>query len=317
MPAIDSVEQIEFNQTKSYYMKNLKMIAMAMMAILMSASFVACDKEDDNTGDLNLKGRWYAKTDSVSNLMIVNEDNSVVTYKASNYQSWENIKGNLAIEGNEIAIYLEDGNKISGSCAITGNTLTINTANGEYKYSRLAEETNLTGEWNYSNITFNANVKVDEIVIPGGTINGIEVPPTVMQTSQLSGKFIEYAGQRYFRNIKFNNDGTMSYDVTKEEGDLSMTKNYSIDGLNMTVTGKTAGHDISSTFMVFQSFDNNTAYFVFSKENIAEMFIGYALMLFEGGIAPDVTDEALEAYKKAFTEAFDFYSVEFVIKRTI
>ena len=293
------------------------MIAMAMMAILLSVSFVACDRDDDNTGDLNLKGRWYAKTDSVSNLMIVNEDNSVVTYKASNYQSWENIKGSLAIEGNEIVIYLEDGNKISGSCAITGNTLTINTANGEYKYSRLAEETNLTGEWNYSNITFKANVKVDEIVIPGGTINGIEVPPTVMQTSQLSGKFIEYAGQRYFRNIKFNNDGTMSYDVTKEDGDLSMTKNYSIDGLNMTVTGKTAGHDISSTFMVFQSFDNNTAYFVFNKENIAEMFIGYALMLFEGGIAPDVTDEALEAYKKAFTEAFDFYSVEFVIKRTI
>ena len=293
------------------------MIAMAMMAILMSASFVACDKEDDNTEDLNLRGRWYAKTDSVSNLMIVNEDNSVVTYKASNYQSWENIKGSLAIEGNEIVIYLEDGNKISGSCAITGNTLTINTANGEYKYSRLAEETNLTGEWNYSNITFNANVKVDEIVIPGGTINGVEVPPTIMQTSQLSGKFIEYAAQRYFRNIKFNNDGTMSYNVTKEDGNLSMTKNYSIDGLNMTVTGKTAGHDISSTFMVFQSFDNNTAYFVFNKENVAEMFIGYALMLFEGGIAPDVTDEALEAYKQAFTNAFDFYSVEFVIKRTI
>ena len=293
------------------------MIAMAMVAILLSVSFVACDRDDDNTGDLNLKGRWYAKTDSVSNLMIVNEDNSVVTYKASNYQSWENIKGNLAIEGNEIVIYLEDGNKISGSCAITGNTLTINTANGEYKYSRLAEETNLTGEWNYSNITFNANVKVDEIVIPGGTINGIEVPPTVMQTSQLSGKFIEYAAQRYFREIKFNSDGTMSYNVTKEDGNLSMTKNYSIDGLNMTVTGKTAGHDISSTFMVFQSFDNNTAYFVFNKENIAEMFIGYALMLFEGGIAPDVTDEALEAYKQAFTNAFDFYSVEFVINRAI
>ena len=45
------------------------------------------------------------------------------------------------------------------------------------------------------------------------------------------------------------------------------------------------------------------------------MFIGYALMLFEGGIAPDVTDEALEAYKQAFTEAFDFYSVQFIIKR--
>ena len=288
---------------------------MAMAAIFMSASFVACDTDENSTDNLNLKGRWYAKTDSVSNLLIINEDNSVVAYKASNYQSWEDIKGNLAVDGNEITIYLEDGNNISGSATVTGNTLTLKTSNGEYKYSRLAEETNLTGEWNYSNITFSANVKNEEIVIPGGTINGVEVPPTIMQTSQLSGKFIEYAGQRYFRNIKFTQDGKMTYDVLKEEGELSMTKNYSIDGLNMTVTGETAGHNISSTFMVLQSIDTNTAYFIFNKEDIAEMFIGYALMLFEGGIAPDVTDEALEAYKKAFTEAFEFYSVEFIINR--
>ena len=83
----------------------------------------------------------------------------------------------------------------------------------------------------------------------------------------------------------------------------------------MTGTGETANHAIGSTFMVMQSFDNNTAYFVFDKDTVADMFIGYALMLFEGGVAPDVTDEALEAYKKAFTEAFDYYSVEFVITR--
>ena len=53
----------------------------------------------------------------------------------------------------------------------------------------------------------------------------------------------------------------------------------------------------------------------FALWNIADMFIGYALMLFEGGIAPDVTDEALQAYKKAFTEAYDYYSVEFIINR--
>ena len=291
------------------------MIVMAMAAILMSVNFISCDNGDGDTEDLVLKGRWYAKSDSVRNLLIISEDNSVVTHKASNYKSWENVKGNLSVDGNDIVIYFEDGNTLAGSCTITGNTLTISTTNGEYKYSRLAEETNLTGEWNYSNITFKANVKVDEIVIPGGTINGIEVPPTVMQTSQLSGEFIKYAAQRYFRNVKFNNDGTMTYNVLKDEGDLSLTKNYSIDGLNMTVTGETAGHEIESTFKVLQSFDKDTAYFVFDKENVAEMFIGYALMLFEGGIAPDVTDEALEAYKKAFTEAFEFYSVEFIINR--
>ena len=296
-------------------MKALKTISMAMIAVLMSVSFVACNTEDDNVENLNLKGKWYTKTESVNNLLIVNDDNSVVTFKVSNYESWENVKGNLTVDGNEISIYFEDGNSLSGTCTVTDNILTINTNNGEYKYSRLADETNLVGDWNYSNITFSAKAIKDEIVIPGGTINGVEVPPTVMQTAQLSGEFIEFAAQRYFRNIKFNNDGTMAYNVLKDEGDLSLTKNYSIDGLNMTVSGETAGHKIASTFMVLQSYDNNTAYFIFNKENIAEMFIGYALMLFEGGIAPDVTDEALNAYKKAFTEAFDYYRVEFIINR--
>ncbi|MBR6774583.1 MAG: hypothetical protein IKM23_02565 [Bacteroidales bacterium] len=294
-------------------MKALKKISMAMIAVLMSVSFVACNPDDNSTEDL--KGRWYTKTESVNNLLIINDDNSVVSFKVSNYESWENVKGNLTVDGNEISIYFEDGNSLSGTCTVTDNILTINTNNGEYKYSRLADETNLVGDWNYSNITFSAKAIKDEIVIPGGTINGVEVPPTVMQTAQLSGEFIEFAAQRYFRNIKFNNDGTMAYNVLKDEGDLSLTKDYSIDGLNMTVSGETAGHAIASTFMVLQSYDNNTAYFIFNKENIAEMFIGYALMLFEGGIAPDVTDEALNAYKKAFTEAFDYYRVEFIINR--
>ena len=222
--------------------------------------------------------------------------------------------GNLTVDGNQVNIYFEDGYSLAGTATLQDSILIISTTNGEYRYSRLAEETNLTGDWNYSNITYSAKPIKDEIVIPGGIINGEEVPPTIMQTSQISGKFIEYAAQRYFRNIKFEN-GTMTYSVLKVEQEVSMTKNYSIDGLNMTITGATAGHDIESAFMVLQSYDKNTAYFIFNKETIAEMFTGFALMLLEGGIAPEVNDEALEAYKKAFTEAFDYYRVEFVITR--
>lgn len=297
-------------------MKNLKMIAMAMMAIIMGLSFTACDSDDNNVGfQVNLKGRWYSKTDSLRELLMIQENNSVVAYRVYNYDSWNNINGNLTVIGNVINILFEDGNNVSGTFTVNGNALTIHTTNGVYEYSKLADETNLTGAWNYSNITFKAKAIKDEIVIPGGTINGEVVPSTVMQTEQLSGKFIEYAAQRYFRNIVFNNDGTLTYNVLKGEADFPMTKNYSIDGLNMTVTGVTAGHTIESTFMVMQSNDSNTAYFIFDKEDVADMFIGYALMLFEGGVAPDVTDEALEAYKKAFTEAYDYYSVEFVINR--
>ena len=287
---------------------------MAMVAICMSISFMACESDDHKTENINLKGRWYSKTETVNNLLIINDDNSVVTYKVSDYESWESINGNLTVEGNKVNIYFQDGNTMAGTATLQDSILIISTTNGEYRYSRLAEETNLTGDWNYSNITYSAKPIKDEIVIPGGIINGEEVPPTVMQTSQISGKFIEYAAQRYFRNIKFEN-GTMTYSVLKEEQEVPMTKNYSIDGLNMTITGATAGHDIESAFMVLLSYDNNTAYFIFNKETVAEMFTGFALMLLEGGVAPEVNDEALEAYKKAFTEAFDYYKVEFVITR--
>ena len=288
---------------------------MAMVAILMSISFMACESDDKKTENINLKGRWYSKTETVNNLLIINDDNSVVTYKVSDYESWESINGNLTVDGNKVSFYFEDGYSLAGTATLQDSILIISTTNGEYRYSRLAEETNLTGDWNYSNITYSAKPIKDEIVIPGGIINGEEVPPTVMQTSQISGKFIEYAAQRYFRNIKFEN-GTMTYSVLKEEHEVPMSKNYSIDGLNMTITGATASHDIESAFMVLQSYDKNTAYFIFNKETIAEMFTGFALMLLEGGIAPEVNDEALEAYKKAFTEAFDYYKVEFVITRT-
>lgn len=286
------------------------------MAILMSVSFVACDSDDDNTATpVSLKGRWYSKTESLRDLLIINEDNSVVAYRVYNYESHEDIHGVLTVNGSNLSISFEDGNRVSGTFAITENTLSINTSNGVYTYSRLADETNLVGNWNYSNITFSAKPVKDEIVIPGGTINGQVVPPTIMQTSQLSGEFIKYAAQRYFRNVEFKNDGTFTYDVLTNGEDYPMTKNYAIDGLYLTVSGETAEHEIESTFKVLQSKDKNTVYFVFDKEDVANMFIGYALMLFEGGVAPEVTDEALEDYKKAFTEAFDYYSVEFIITR--
>lgn len=289
---------------------------MALMAILMSVCFVACDSDDDNTGNpVSLKGRWYNKTESLRDLLIINEDNSVVAYRVYNYESHEDIHGVLTVNGTNLSISFEDGNRVSGTFAITENTLSINTSNGVYTYSRLADETDLVGKWDYSNITFSAKPVKDEIVIPGGTINGQVVPPTIMQTSQLSGEFIKYAAQRYFRNVEFKNDGTFTYDVLTNGEDYPMTKNYAIDGLYLTVSGETAEHEIESTFKVLQSKDKNTVYFVFDKEDVANMFIGYALMLFEGGVAPEVTDEALEDYKKAFTEAFDYYSVEFIITR--
>ena len=138
---------------------------MAMIAICMSISFMACESDDQKTENINLKGRWYSKTEAVSNLLIINGDNSVVTYKVSDYESWEGINGNLTVDGNKVNIYFQDGNTLAGTATLQNSILIISTTNGEYRYSRLAEETNLTGDWNYSNITYSAKPIKDEIEI--------------------------------------------------------------------------------------------------------------------------------------------------------
>lgn len=289
------------------------MIVMALVAAFMCVNFVACNPEDDNNIE-KLVGKWYLESDSLKELMVIYENNSIVTYRVNEHESWYNVKGEVMTNDDEITLKFENGNSVTGTFKVEDNYFFINTSNGEYKYTRLAKETNLVGEWNYKEIVLSARAIKDEIVIPGGTINGVEVPPTVVPTSQLTGGFIDFAAQHYFRNIKFTDKGTMTYSVLKGEEELTMTKNYSIDDLYMTVSGETAGHKIESNFMVLQDM-NNAASLLFEKEFIAEMFIGYALMLYEGGVAPDVTEEALEAYRQSFLEAFDYYRVDFRITR--
>ena len=71
-------------------MKNLKMFVMAVIAMVMSVSFVACDSDDDNTATpVSLKGRWYSKSETLRELLIINDDNSVVAYRVYNYASYE------------------------------------------------------------------------------------------------------------------------------------------------------------------------------------------------------------------------------------
>jgi uncharacterized lipoprotein YehR (DUF1307 family) len=55
-------------------MKTLKKMVMAMVAICMSISFMACESDDHKTENINLKGRWYSKTETVNNLLIINDD---------------------------------------------------------------------------------------------------------------------------------------------------------------------------------------------------------------------------------------------------
>ena len=68
-------------------MKKIKMLLMALVAVVMGATFVACDSDDNNTPPtVSLKGRWYSKTETLRELLIIQYDNSVVANRVYNYE---------------------------------------------------------------------------------------------------------------------------------------------------------------------------------------------------------------------------------------
>lgn len=63
------------------------------------------------------------------------------------------------------------------------------------------------------------------------------------------------------------------------------------------------------------SISKNLNEFMIIKEELANMFAGYAIMLAEGGLAPQPDAAALEAFKKSFVDAFVYYNVTLRLRK--
>ena len=93
-----------------------------------------------------------------------------------------------------------------------------------------------------------------------------------------------------------------------------MTKDYQITDNIMKVTGKVGNVDIDIQFIAFLDDSKDEAYLFLTKESIADMFIGYGLMLREGDVS-EGSDEALEEFRESFLEVFENFAVIIYLSR--
>lgn len=284
-----------------------------ILVVAMSLSFISCNK--NSSEPFALQGRWYHMSESFHQLMLIKADGSVVTYRKSNRQFWNNISGVVKIDGDKITITFEDGNNVAGTFSRKDNVLTISTSNGVYVYNQLASDTNVVGKWNIYNVSCDVKAIKDEVELPSGTMNDGAVVPTSLKTADMQGRFVEFALERYMRNIEFTNDGKMLYDVLKEGNEIPMSKNYQINDISMNITGETAGYSFSSQFKILQVYEGDKAAMLLSKENMVDLMLGYSTMLYAGGVSPEATSEQLAQFKQSFLDAFEYFDVTIRIER--
>lgn len=286
--------------------KVLKNLLLAMVAFL---GFVACSDDDDITVKVNLEGKWLHMSDNYKELLIVNADHTFLSTGADDEAAWVSVKGKIEMDDDTFTYTNENGESYSGTYNSNGGdeTLSMSIGGKTCVYKKMLEEFSLTGTWkSVKTMSFIKAVK-DELSLPFGSIvNGEEILP-VVKTAEIKGEFIEKAIEAYFRNVEFKDNGEMSYYVIKDGEETQMTKKYTLADNVLTVTGKVGNIEIDNQFMAFQSPSKRESFLLLTKENIADMFVGYALMLREGNVS-EGSSESLVEFKKEFMEVFENFA---------
>lgn len=284
--------------------RTVKSILMGIAAAVVALGFVACSKDDEAAG--SLKGKWLLMTDNNKVLLVINADHTFFTTGAMEDTIWASVEGKIILDGDNITLSTKAKDAV-GTYKLADDKLTLNIGGETFVYNKLLEKFSLEGSWKCVNtLSFIKAVK-DELTLPFGSIvNGSEIP-TVVKTANIKGEFVEKAIEAYFRNVEFKENGKMTYKVVKNGQEEAMTKNYVLDNNMLRITGRVGSVDVDNQFMAFQNPNKQQSFLFLTKENIADMFVGYGFMLREGNIS-EGSNESLEAFREEFIETFENFA---------
>jgi hypothetical protein len=127
-----------------------------LMVTAVATLFTACNKEADHNNvkhdhSADIVGTWTCLTADYAEALIINADGSAVSYGVENGEYWENVKGSVIVDGDNITMNFEDNDNLTGHFdIIPGQSFSLFEDSGEryiYQYcaNDLSEE--IIGMW--------------------------------------------------------------------------------------------------------------------------------------------------------------------------
>ena len=127
-----------------------------LMFAAVGVLFTACNKETNHNNDkhdhsADIVGTWTCLTADYAEALIINADGSAVSYGVENGEYWENVRGSVIVDGDNITMNFEDNDNLTGHFdIIPGQSFSLYEDSGEryiYQYcaNDLADE--IIGMW--------------------------------------------------------------------------------------------------------------------------------------------------------------------------
>ena len=126
------------------------------MFAAVATLFTACNNEADDNNvkhdhSADIVGTWTCLTENYAEALIINADGTAVSYGVENGEYWENVRGTVTTNGNDITMTFEDDDNLTGHFdIIPGMAFSLFEDSGEryvYQYCKedLSEE--IIGMW--------------------------------------------------------------------------------------------------------------------------------------------------------------------------
>ena len=126
------------------------------MFAAVATLFTACNNEADDNNvkhdhSVDIVGTWTCLTENYAEALIINADGTAVSYGVENGEYWENVRGTVTTNGNDITMTFEDDDNLTGHFdIIPGMAFSLFEDSGEryvYQYCKedLSEE--IIGMW--------------------------------------------------------------------------------------------------------------------------------------------------------------------------
>ena len=204
----------------------------------------ACDNKpehiyDDHSADL--VGTWTCLTENYAEALIINADGTAVSYGVEDGEYWENVRGTVVTEGNNITMTFEDDDNLTGHFdIIPGMAFSLFEDSGEryvYQYCEndLADE--IVGMWVCNDAPVEEN---DEMLIQTFNADGT----TLITGMTLIGDILNH--QSAYKVI-----GDLLFIIMPEGYELQ----YSCSRIQYNANGTTMGDVMTHyTFVVTEDF---------------------------------------------------------------
>ena len=289
-------------------MKTLRMIGMAIVAVVLGFAMSSCENDDDVDPYKDypqlIVGKWFNFTPDASTLLNYQADGTFNVIGYDKKLGWMGFDGTYLLEGNVLSL-TRSGDVSESTIELTADKFTFKSGTseiGDRVNYRVKESFDIKGNYSYLNSVAR--------VVPAEGKTSLQLPEGVTFNGQNSISIDAMHGDRiidvmkkFFADATFAADGKLNHTMDGE----AKVKNYTLNGNNLVFNLYEGSDTYKVNATSFPDEDGDRLFIIIPKQ--AAWLGGMVDLVEKENEGLTLTEAQIAELEKEFMETFETFTV--------